>query len=119
MVGRSRVMGKRVGKREEGRDKVSDASKILVLADHQPQFKIEYEFRQINTKSLPISNSIDILHMLIGGLEITILINLRSPQLGLNMLDAFLLFVRCRVSKDEIHILERLRNGQLVSIQCG
>lgn len=57
--------------------------------------------------------------MLIGGLEITMLINLRSPQLGLNMLDAFLLFVRCRVSKDEIHILKRLRNGQLVSIQCG
>lgn len=38
-------MGKRVGKREEGRDKVSDATKILVLDDHQPQLKIEYDFR--------------------------------------------------------------------------
>jgi hypothetical protein len=35
------------------------------------------------------------------------------------MLNALLLFVCCGVSKDEIHILESLKNNELVSMQCS
>lgn len=57
--------------------------------------------------------------MLVHRFQIIIFINLSSPQLGLNMLDAFLLFVCSRISEDDIHIFERLKRGNLVNIELG